>query len=240
MKAHNNAYLSLASKSWLRQVCWTLCTTEKMRTNTAVFIALMTIASCISNLPQKEGWKEIDTGAFSIQVPNEWKYKPEKGLDSFVGIFKTGNDDTLSFDLSGMGYANRLIRSPMEYAIRELKWIHLVAQPNINSGEEIKTPMQKAVGERNGNIYAVLTYEDTVIWHQLSLPKELSLHNISIDTIGQYSRRIITPKPSGLGITGVYIEDLESSFNFQMNGKNLTVAEQDNAIMAYKSIKFNR
>ena len=110
---------------------------KNLRTLLPLILSLL-LSSCNNSSEKiKAGWKTIDTDAFAINVPNNWEYKEEKGIDSFVGIFIVSNEerkDTLSFDFSEMGYANPLVPSETEY-IEDYEWewkpSHLFIEPGI-------------------------------------------------------------------------------------------------------------
>ena len=54
-----------------------------MKLNFVVIFLIFLFASCKKiNSSEK---KIIDTGKFTIEVPANWNYKKEKGIDSFVG-----------------------------------------------------------------------------------------------------------------------------------------------------------
>lgn len=47
-------------------------------------------------------WRSVDTGPFSVLLPPGWEYRPQQGIDSFVGQF-AGDGVVLSFDLGFTG-----------------------------------------------------------------------------------------------------------------------------------------
>lgn len=62
-----------------------------------------------------DNWKELDIGVFKINIPQNWEYQKQQGIDSFVGNIKISNSAYLTFDCSNMGYANHLIQTEQEY-----------------------------------------------------------------------------------------------------------------------------
>jgi len=218
--------------------------------------------------PSPDEKKIIDTGRFEIEVPSNWNYKKERGIDSFVGRIKSNGVD-LYFDWSEMGYANQLIPNEEEF-IYERKWewmpmeipygeigVTYTSANNIEAErdrimkeegitdtslvkvEEIQIPEEKIVIE-GGEYRAILTYKDTTIQVMIEIPEEVRNHKFEIDTIGTYKRKIIRPKNGDIGMTAVYFEDLESDFNFNLVGENLSLENQEKAIKAFKSIKIKR
>ncbi len=76
--------------------------------------------------------KIINTGKFEIGVPANWKYKKEKGIDSFVGKIES-EDVELHFDWSEMGYANHLAPTIEEYG-EYGEWEWMIPPPYMKQG----------------------------------------------------------------------------------------------------------
>jgi hypothetical protein len=77
--------------------------------------------------------------------------------------------------------------------------------------------------------------------HLISAGDETAnMHNITTDTNGHYIVKTIWPKVTGKGMTGVFIQGRSSSFDFQMNGINLSAEDEQSALMAFKTITFNK
>ena len=86
-----------------------------------------------------------------------------------------------------------------------------------------------------------LTYDYSEMGYANSLnPDEIEKYEIFIDTIGRYVRKIIHPKEGKRGMTGVYIWDLNSNFDFNISGKNLSRKNQIKAIESFKTIEIKR
>ena len=236
-----------------------------MKIKTIISILIL-LVGCKEPNPNEK--KIIDTGGFEIEVPANWKYKKERGIDSFVGRIKSKKVD-LYFDWSKMGYANHLLADEKEF-IYERKWewmplgipygeigVTYTSASNIESErerimkekgitdtslvrvEEIQIPKEEIIFEE-GKYRAILTYKDTSVQVAIEIPEEVRNHEIQIDTIGTYKRKIIRPKNSEKGMTGVYFEDLESDFNFNLVGENLSRENQERAVNAFKTIKIKR
>lgn len=56
----------------------------------------------------------IDTGRFQIEVPSNWKYVKQQGIDSFVGLIE-GPGVALDFDYSERHYANDLTLTKADF-----------------------------------------------------------------------------------------------------------------------------
>lgn len=89
-----------------------------------VFFVLLLLFSGLSDVSAKsEALKQIDVGAFSIELPAGWKYVPQFGTDSFVGEFH-GDGVELAFDYSPEGYSWRLPQSKDSYLSgKQAEWI---------------------------------------------------------------------------------------------------------------------
>jgi hypothetical protein len=215
-------------------------------------------------------WKVLDLGQFSLQVPGDWTYKEENGIDSFVGTI-IGSECRLSFDCSEMGYANSLINTPEEYAEEisqsfsyvfmkpgviyttgnvealrkeELKKVSVedtasvIVEGEIIPDRRIYKPSPKDLQiYRDADFLVELRHRDSVVTMPIVLPDEIRKHNIVVDTVGNYVRKLIWPKQPGHGTTGVYYKKLNGSFNLQISGTDLPPEEQTNAITAFKTIK---
>jgi hypothetical protein len=107
--------------------------------------------------------------------------------------------------------------------------------------ESIPKPEVKIVKEyTDSNSYeyiAHLTYKDSMIKYNIDLPEELLRHHVIIDTVGDFSRKLIYPKIGHSGITGVYFKHLYSELNLQINGKDLPIEIREQTVESFKSIK---
>lgn len=228
------------------------------------FILFALIAVFITIKQGSLSKRTINTGGFEIEVPANWKYERRKGIDSFVGIIK-GDGISLSFDWSRWGLANHLIANETEF-VYERKWEWMpVKLPYARKGvtytsgsiegtrkaimkengitdsslvkvEKYQKPIEEIVLKENKYI-AILTYKDTVVSIEIEIPKEIRNHLFEMDTLGQYKRKIIYPRKNKAGMTGIYIEDLNSDFNFNMVGFDLSIENQKKAIAAFKTIE---
>ncbi len=70
--------------------------------------------------------------------------------------------------------------------------------------------------------------------------EDAKIHNIKIDTNGNYITKTIWPKVLGRGMTGIFIRSRSSNFNFQMNGYNLSAHNEKLALIAFKTITFKK
>ena len=242
----------------------------KITMSIALLLFLFSCNSKEHQIHRKSGI--VDTGDFKITLPDNWEYIELKGFDSFIGKFtahSNGEEYTLSFDFSHMGYVNSLIPSETEFIYdQQWQWMpsHYFIEPGIiyTSGDvetarkkEIKTkgitdsslvkvepipkPTVKITKEyKDSTTYsylAHLTYRDSTIIRRIDLPEERLKHDVLIDTIGHFRRKLVYPRGSHSGITGVYLKDLLSDLNLQINGKALPLEVREQAIEAFKSIE---
>jgi hypothetical protein len=70
--------------------------------------------------------------------------------------------------------------------------------------------------------------------------EDAKIQNIKIDTNGNYITKTIWPKVNGRGLTGIFIRSSSSTFDFQMNGKDLSAKDEKLALIAFKTITFNK
>jgi hypothetical protein len=197
-------------------------------------------------------------------VPKSWKFDdPGEQEDSFVGQI-IGPDIMLSFDCSAHGYANSLIESEKQYlslvqyelTVRPKTKPDTAAEGNnklINDIAEGKTTQSQASDTSvqidksdhtqipqfpNADYVARVKIAGKIDYVPINVPALIKSHHISIDTSGDYITKTIWPKVPGKGMTGIYIHSRTSDFNFQMNAKNLSLENQEQALAAFKTIKF--
>jgi len=70
--------------------------------------------------------------------------------------------------------------------------------------------------------------------------EDAKTHNFKIDTNGNYITKTIWPKITGKGMTGIFIHSRSSNFDFQMNGYDLSAKDERSALIAFKTITFNK
>lgn len=62
----------------------------------------------------------------------------------------------------------------------------------------------------------------------------------SIDTVDGFYRKIILPDHIVEGLTGIYLQDLQSSLNFNLYGYDLSAKDQRRACRSFRTIKIIR
>ncbi|WP_121357759.1 hypothetical protein [Flavisolibacter nicotianae] len=167
------------------------------------------------NQPQSKGeTKTMDFGAFTIETPNSWKQIKAKGIDSYVGRIAIDSTDTLDFDLGW--YSNTLTEGePFVVERSMLQYSQLPA----DTSEMIIVEKLKGI--------------------DLDRYKK---QNVSWDTIDGRKAKLVYPRRSGTGTTGVYIDSLWVSGadvdRFNLYGENLKPKNEKKVLQAIRTLKF--
>ena len=157
----------------------------------------------------------LDFGSFSIETPNSWTKIKASGIDSYVGRIAIDNADTLDFDLGW--YSNTLT----EYEPRIVERSILINNPNIDTTDLIIVNSRKGVD-----------------------PEKYKKNNVAWDTIDGRKSKIVYPRISGVGTTGIYIDSLwkrgSAVDRFNLYAQNLKPANEKLFFQALKTLKFKR
>ncbi len=65
-------------------------------------------------------------------------------------------------------------------------------------------------------------------------------HVATYETIGGQRAKIVVPKVTGNGTTGIYFGDLGNQIRFSLFGRNLTPSHQETALSIFRTIKFKK
>ncbi|TDO25748.1 hypothetical protein [Sediminibacterium goheungense] len=183
-----------------------------MRKSVVVYL-IMLLSAC--NHPNNADTKILDFGSFTIQVPQSWQKIKKTGIDSYVGSIALDDRDTISFDLGW--YSNKLYESD----------ITILDSSLINS---LDTNMI--------DVNAIIFVKDK----HLTDPDKFRKNNVSWDTISGYAAKIVYPRKSGIGTTGIYIDSLWSSGpsidRFNLYGENLQPENEKKVLKALRTLKF--
>ncbi|MGE8430418.1 MAG: hypothetical protein ACN6O7_21250 [Sphingobacterium sp.] len=159
--------------------------------------------------------KTMDFGLFTLEVPYKWQQVKQNGIDSYIGAIAVGNTDTLYFDL-GL-YSNSLTEPNIQVITREM-----IEENNLDSSDFV------AVNDiMSMNIDADLYRKQNVSW----------------DTIDNRRAKIVFPRISGRGMTGVYIGSLwgdSSKVRFNLHGSNLNAQTEQDLLKAIKTLRFHK
>lgn len=161
--------------------------------------------------------KTMDFGLFTLEVPYKWQQVKQNGIDSYVGAIAVDKTDTLYFDL-GM-YSNTL------------------TEPNI----EVITRQMMEESATDSSDYIIV--KDMPI---LDLDLDADMYrkqNVSWDTIDNKRAKIVFPRISGKGMTGVYIGSLwgdSSKVRFNLCGADLKTQTEEDLLKAIKTLRFHK
>lgn len=172
------------------------------------------LTACSQTQP-KGDIKTMDFGAFTIETPQSWRQIKEKGIDSYVGRIAIDDKDTLDFDLGW--YSNTL--TEYEPQIVERSLLQHMQQPDTT--ELIIVDSRKGID-----------------------PDKYKKNNVSWDTIDGRKAKIVYPRRSGIGTTGIYIDSLWVSGSdvdrFNLYGDNLKPENEEKVLQALRSLKFRK
>ena len=179
-------------------------------------LLLLFIIGCTDSKPKSD--KQIlDFGLFTIETPNGWTKIKAQGVDSYVGRIAIDNTDTLDFDLGW--YSNKL--NEYEPTILDSSMIGSIDTSMIDTNEIIFVKNRMSVD-----------------------PDKYKKNNVSWDTIDGCKAKIVFPRKSGIGTTGIYIDSLWHSGSdidrFNLYGDNLKPSNEKLFLEALKTLKFHK
>jgi|GEM_PF-783500 len=126
-----------------------------------------------------------------------------------------------------------------EKGITDSSLVKVEADPSYETKENIHKPTAEQHKKYpKADYIADMTYRDSTVYIPITIPQLIKQNNILIDSDSNYVYKTIWPKIAGRGMTGLYVHSRKSSFNFQINGENLSAKDQELALKAFKTIKF--
>jgi hypothetical protein len=165
----------------------------------------------------KSDKQTLDFGSFTIETPKGWTRIKAQGIDSYIGEIAIDNTDTLHFDLGW--YSNNL--NEYEPTILDSSMISSIDTSLVNISEIIFVKNSRRVD-----------------------PDKYKKNNVSWDTTDGYIAKIVFPRQSGIGTTGIYIDSLWQSGSgidrFNLYGNNLSSVNEKKLLAALKTLKFHR
>ena len=177
-------------------------------------LLLLLIIGCTDNKPKADS-QTLDFGSFSIVTPNGWTKIKAQGADSYVGRIAIDNTDTIDFDLGW--YSNTLTELEPQIIERSM----------LRNMDVLDTSQFIIVNSRKGVD-----------------PDKYKKNNISWDTIDGRKAKIIFPRQSGIGTTGIFIDSLWQSGSdvdrFNLYGDNLKPVNEKQFLQALKTLKFHK
>ena len=192
-----------------------ICYAKKHRTMKSLLIIPI-----LFFLTSSEDTKILDAKAFTMEVPNAWNYIPRQGIDSFIGEIAIDNKDTLSFDY---GLYSSYLEEDCDCYVSNDDSIF------VRDYERDKIDTTKSAHYK---FYSVGGKEKL---------KEFEKNNAPYyDEIAGLKVKIVTPKKSGTGTTGVVFEQInqKNGIRFQISGYNLHPRNQEAFLKAMKTIRF--
>lgn len=179
-------------------------------------ILFLFLISCTDSKPKSDK-QTLDFGSFTIETPNSWTKIKAQGVDSYVGGIAIDNTDTLHFDLGW--YSNKLYE--YEPTILDSSMIGSIDTSMIDLSEVIFVKNRMRVD-----------------------PDKYKKNNVSWDTIEGRKAKIVFPRKSGIGTTGIYIDSLWQSGSdidrFNLYGDNLKPTNEKIFLQALKTLKFHK
>ena len=179
-------------------------------------LLLLLIIGC-SDGKSKSDKQLLDFDAFTIETPTGWTKIISQGVDSYVGQIAIDKFDTIHFDLGW--YSNKL--NEPEPTIFDSSMIGSIDTSMIDTSAIIFVKNRTSVD-----------------------PDKYKKNNISWDTIDGRKAKIVFPRQSGIGTTGIYIDSLWQTgsgvdrFNFY--GDNLNPVNEKLFLQALKTLKFSK
>lgn len=177
-------------------------------------ITIIAMTACNQQNPTVEK-KTLDFGSFSIVTPQSWTAIKKNGIDSYVGSIAIDDKDTISYDLGW--YSNKLY-----------EYDPIILDSNMR--ESIDTSMVDM---------------DEIIFVKSRMkvdPDNFRNNNILWDTIDGRRAKIVYPRISGIGTTGIYIDSLWGSGSsidrFNLYGTNLKLSNEKEVLQALQTLKF--
>lgn len=179
-------------------------------------IIVIGLTACNQAKP-KVDIKTMDFGSFTIETPKSWTAIKERGVDSYVGSIAIDNKDTLSFDLGW--YSNRL--NEYDPTILDSSMMAHIDTSMVDTSEVIFVKNRMRVD-----------------------PDKYRKNNVSWDTIDGRKAKIVYPRQSGIGTTGVYIDSLWVSGSdvdrFNLYGENLKPENEKKVLQVLRTLKFRK
>ena len=144
-----------------------------------ITVFLFTLLIGCADNKSKSVFHTLDFGAFSIETPSSWTKIKARGLDSYVGRIAVDDTDTLDFDLGW--YSNTLTESEPQIFERSM----LSDLDGLDTSEVIIVESRRNIDTDN-----------------------YKKNNVSWDSIDGRKAKIVFPRKSGIGTTGIYIDSL--------------------------------
>ncbi|SHH65276.1 hypothetical protein SAMN04488109_4843 [Chryseolinea serpens] len=188
----------------------------RLKNHGRLIIIFAFLSAC--HTPKPGETKMLDFGQFTITVPATWDPVKVRGIDSYVGLIALGEEDTINFDL---GWYSNALDEDKKFMIQ--------------NGDFYVLDSVSSDGAANFMFYGKA---DTV-------NVENFLENkITWTTVDGRKAKIISPKRTGQGLTGIYIDSVwmagSARDRFQMNGRNLNAENERLLLKAFETLRFKK
>jgi hypothetical protein len=171
------------------------------------------LLSCSESSSKKQS---MDFRSFKFQAPKDWRTINTKAYDSNAGIIVTKNNDSIFYDYGP--YSNPLEEPSKPIISRQDLSELLMVNPTSDTTNFV-------IINENENI------EDFI------------LSKITYKKIDGYQAKILEPKQTGKGMTGIYIDSLKTGslgkIRFNLYGKNLKKESQTELLKAIHTLRFS-
>jgi len=167
-------------------------------------------------------------------TPTEDEYLKDEEWLMDCPLYKPGITYTANFNVK-----SEKAKQMKEKGITDSSLVKVEGDPCFNAKKLIHTPTSKQlIKYPNADYIAALIYKGDTTLVPIHIPATIKKQNIKVDSTDKYVVKIVWPKVTGNGMTGIYVHGRKSNFNFQMSGKNLSAEDQELALKSFKTITF--
>ena len=181
-------------------------------------IIILLITSCQTKNAAESDTKEIKLAAVTMSVPKSWSSVTKQGVDSKYGTIYLDNSDSAVFDYGW--HSDKLY-----------EWDPVIMDSNQIANVDTANRQEIIFVENSRTVDRDKYKKNNVFW----------------DTIDGKEAKIVLPRKSGTGITGVYFHrlhsdlyDMRNPLTFSLNGENLKPENEQKLLKAIKTLKFSK
>jgi len=225
---------------------------KKMSNYRIVFILMLLICSCKSN-----NWKTVELGRFLLDVPQNFNFKHQVGIDSEGGVI---TNDTIIFFANYGRYTDTLFPTPQQYLARHYfvndaqgQFMKAGIVYDNNNYPKIEViSIRPATAKDSDKIHfyggadyiATCRHKNKEFKWPIRLPTDIKKHTIKEDSVNHMYRRIAVPHQGYKGMTAIYLRDKlkagESSYDcyaIVIGADSLTAKQQALALKIYNTLR---
>jgi hypothetical protein len=177
---------------------------------------------------------DFSTNGYANSLPpTEQEYLKKQEWKRECYFCKPGVTYTANFNVK-----NEKIAQMKKMETTDSSLVHVEADPDYKTQSVIRKVSQSDKNKfPKADYIATLTYKDSTIYVPIEIPATIKAHNIKTDSTDKYIIKTIWPKIPTKGLTGIYIKGRNSNLTFNLVGGGLSVADQELALKAFKTIK---